>query len=236
MRREAGNYANAVQARSDHYRLSRSHGRAQRGALRCRMPAKPAAHSVCSCAIPVVQQAMIVTRVAPSPTGFLHLGHAYAALMAYRAAQENDGRFLLRIEDIDAGRCRPEFEQAIFDDLHWLGLAWEEPVRRQSQHLADYAQALQRLQEKGVVYPCFCTRKNIEAEIARAASAPHPGDLSGNIYPGICRGLSEEERARRVASGLIYALRLDCAKALRLIEPGKLQFDELGRGPNGEMG
>ena len=179
---------------------------------------------------------MIVTRFAPSPTGFLHLGHAYAAIMAYRAAQETGGRFLLRIEDIDAGRCRPEFEQAIFDDLHWLGLAWGEPVRRQSQHFADYTAALQRLQEQGVIYPCFCTRKDIEAEIARAASAPHPGDLSGNIYPGTCRELSEQERARRMASRLSYALRLDCAKAVKLIEPGKLQFEELGRGPNGETG
>ena len=179
---------------------------------------------------------MIVTRFAPSPTGFLHLGHAYAAIMAYRAAQETGGRFLLRIEDIDAGRCRPEFEQAIFDDLHWLGLAWGEPVRRQSQHFADYTAALQRLQEQGVIYPCFCTRKDIEAEIARAASAPHPGDLSGNIYPGTCRELLEQERARRMASRLNYALRLDCAKAVKLIEPGKLQFEELGRGPNGETG
>src|SRR5438067_7388649 len=115
---------------------------------------------------------MIVTRFAPSPTGFLHLGHAYAALIAYGTARDSDGQFLLRIEDIDAARRRPEYEQAIFDDLQWLGLTWEQPVRRQSQHFADYATALQQLQAKDVVYPCFCTRKEIETEIARAASAP----------------------------------------------------------------
>jgi glutamyl-Q tRNA(Asp) synthetase len=179
---------------------------------------------------------MIVTRFAPSPTGFLHLGHAYAALIAYRAAHENDGQFLLRIEDIDAGRCRPEFVQAIFDDLHWLGLCWPEPARQQSRHFADYDQAIQRLQQKGLVYPCFCTRKEIEAEIARASSAPHPGDRSSAIYPGTCRGLPEEERAHRIASGLGYALRLDCTKARSLLAPDQLQFEERGRGPNGETG
>lgn len=179
---------------------------------------------------------MIVTRFAPSPTGFLHLGHAYAALIACRAANENDGQFLLRIEDIDAGRCRPEFEQAIFDDLHWLGLSWPEPVRQQSRHFADYDEAMKHLQQKRVVYPCFCTRKEIEAEIARASSAPHPGDLSSAIYPGTCRGLPEEERARRISSGSAYALRLDHAKALTLLSPDQLEFEERGRGPNGETG
>jgi glutamyl-Q tRNA(Asp) synthetase len=98
---------------------------------------------------------MIVTRFAPSPTGFLHLGHAYAALSAYKAARAGGGRFLLRIEDIDVTRCRAEFERAIGEDLHWLGLAWEEPVRRQSEHFADYAAALAKLEAAGFVYPCF---------------------------------------------------------------------------------
>src|SRR5690242_21748690 len=116
---------------------------------------------------------MIVTRFAPSPTGFLHLGHAFAALTAHRTAQAHGGRFLLRIEDIDTTRCRPEYEQAIKDDLLWLGLEFEEPVRRQSEHFADYAAALKALDERGLVYPCFCTRKEIADEIARAAEAPH---------------------------------------------------------------
>ena len=111
---------------------------------------------------------MIVTRFAPSPTGFLHLGHAFAALTAQRAAEQSQGRFLLRIEDIDIARSRPEYEQAIKDDLRWLGLAFEKPVRRQSEHFADYAAALTTLDEKGLLYPCFCTRKEIAEEIARA--------------------------------------------------------------------
>ena len=110
---------------------------------------------------------MIVTRFAPSPTGFLHLGHAFAALTAHRAAERSGGRFLLRIEDIDSTRCRPEYEQAIKDDLAWLGLAYEEPVRRQSEHFSDYAAALKRLDDRGLLYPCFCTRKEIADEIAR---------------------------------------------------------------------
>src|SRR5262245_761934 len=105
--------------------------------------------------------AMIVTRFAPSPTGFLHLGHAFAAITAFDAARRQAGLFLLRIEDIDTTRCRREFEQAIFEDLSWLGLSWEEPVRRQSEHFADYSAALSRLDAAGLLYPCFCTRKDI---------------------------------------------------------------------------
>src|SRR5690348_3421980 len=111
---------------------------------------------------------MIVTRFAPSPTGFLHLGHAYAALTAFDTAKREGGRFLLRIEDIDQGRCRPEFENAIYEDLAWLGLRWEKPVRRQSEHFAGYAAALQKLRSMELLYPCFCTRKDIADEIARA--------------------------------------------------------------------
>jgi glutamyl-Q tRNA(Asp) synthetase len=176
---------------------------------------------------------MIVTRFAPSPTGFLHLGHAFAALTAQRAAARNRGRFLLRIEDIDTARCRPEYEQAIRDDLHWLGLMFEEPVRRQSEHFADYAAALKTLDAQGLLYPCFCTRKEIAEEIARAATAPHGPD--GPLYPGTCRRLSQETRQTRIAVGESYALRLDIEKAVATIA-GPLTFVEEGTGPAGETG
>jgi glutamyl-Q tRNA(Asp) synthetase len=180
---------------------------------------------------------MIVTRFAPSPTGFLHLGHAYAALTGFETARAAGGRFLLRIEDIDAARCRPEYERAIFDDLRWLGLYWEEPVRRQSEHFADYAAALKKLEFMGLLYPCFCTRKDIADEIARAGVAPQLSELEpeGPLYPGTCRALSNELRARRIAEGEAYALRLDVEKARRLIARD-LTFEETGRGPNGETG
>jgi glutamyl-Q tRNA(Asp) synthetase len=175
---------------------------------------------------------MIVTRFAPSPTGFLHLGHAYAALFAYETARRAGGRFLLRIEDLDVMRCRPEFERAIFDDLAWLGLAWEKPVRRQSEHFADYAAARAALESLGVLYPCFCTRKEIADEIARAAWAPH--GVEGPLYPGTCRRLSAAARANRIAAGGAYALRLDVAKARGAV--GQLRFVEEGAGPHGETG
>ena len=164
----------------------------------------------------------LVTRFAPSPTGLLHLGHARSALVGWRAAQDNGGRFLLRIEDIDVGRCREEFVAAIFEDLAWLGLSWEQPVRRQSQHFADYRAALEQLQQRGLIYPCFCTR----ADIAAAASAPHGPE--GVIYPGTCRHLSDAERARRIAAGEAYALRLDVGKALALTGPLTWHDDEAG--------
>ena len=176
---------------------------------------------------------MIVTRFAPSPTGFLHLGHAFAALTAYRTAERSQGRFLLRIEDIDQGRCRREFEQAIKDDLVWLGLAFEEPVRRQSEHFPDYAAALEKLNDTGLLYPCFCTRKEIADEIARAAEAPHGPD--GPLYPGTCRRLSREVKDARIAAGESYALRLDVDKAVATLGRS-LTFIEQGVGPNGESG
>jgi len=169
---------------------------------------------------------MIVTRFAPSPTGYLHVGHAASALTGWRAAREAGGRFLLRIEDIDATRCRPEFERAIYEDLAWLGLSWEEPVRRQSEHMADYARALAQLDRLGVLYPCFCTRQEIAAEIAAAANAPHGPD--GPLYPGTCRSLASEERGARIARGLPYALRLDAATAAGIAGP--LTWEEDGRG------
>jgi len=168
----------------------------------------------------------IVTRFAPSPTGRLHLGHAFAALFAARAAREAGGRFLLRIEDIDRARARKEFEDAIFADLAWLGLAWEEPVRRQSEHMADYAAALARLDAMGLLYPCFCTRAEIAAEVARAAEAPHGAEAL--LYPGTCRRLSPAERKAFFARGRTYALRLDMAAAVA--RAGPLSWHERGRG------
>ena len=148
----------------------------------------------------------IVTRFAPSPTGRLHLGHAYSALFAWRLATEAGGRFLLRIEDIDAARCRPEFEAGILEDLAWLGLCWDGPVWRQSARMPVYAEALARLEAQGLLYPCFCTRQDIAREIANAGHAPHGPD--GPIYPGTCRRLDAAERTARLAAGAPYALRL----------------------------
>ncbi|MBT3764225.1 MAG: tRNA glutamyl-Q(34) synthetase GluQRS, partial [Rhodospirillales bacterium] len=120
----------------------------------------------------------IVTRFAPSPTGHLHLGHAYSALLAAKLA--GDGKFILRIEDIDQGRCRPEFEEAIYEDLAWLGLTWETPVRRQSDCMDEYVEALNKLSLQGLIYPCFCTRKDIARENEAAGQAPHR--TGGAIY------------------------------------------------------
>lgn len=171
---------------------------------------------------------MIVTRFAPSPTGLLHLGHAFAALTAARAGE----RFLLRIEDIDTTRCRPEFETAIYEDLAWLGLKWETPVLRQSARFAAYRSALHVLGSRGLLYPCFCTRKEIAEEIARAGEAPHGPE--GALYPGTCRSLSATEQQRRIGDGAAYAMRLDTARAA--LETGELWFEEGGAGPQGEHG
>lgn len=160
-------------------------------------------------------QSDIVTRTAPSPTGYLHMGHAYSAGLAYVRAKAAGGCFLLRVEDIDVTRCRPEFTEAIFEDLAWLGLHWERPARCQSQHFDAYKRALDNLSERGLLYPCFCTRKQIQAEIAAAGAAPHGFD--GMIYPGTCRTLSPSERAGRIASGEPYALRLDIAAACQQV-------------------
>ena len=167
----------------------------------------------------------VVTRFAPSPTGLLHLGHAHAALFAQRAAAAKGGRFLLRIEDIDTGRCRPEFEAAIHEDLAWLGLDWEAPVVRQSDRFAAYAEALGTLEARGLIYPCFCTRKEIQAEIAGAGQAPHGPD--GPLYPGTCKRLGGDERRARRAAGRPYALRLDVETAAATA--GALAWVEHGR-------
>ena len=166
-----------------------------------------------------------VTRFAPSPTGYLHLGHAYAALVAEHAARETDGRFLLRIEDIDTARSQPAFERAIAEDLAWLGLAWERPVRRQSEHFHEYSAALKKLHTDGLLYPCFCTRKEIATEIAASAAAPQGPD--GPLYPGTCRRLSTDNGARRMQAGDGFAWRLDVERSIARLD-GALTFDESG--------
>jgi glutamyl-Q tRNA(Asp) synthetase len=168
---------------------------------------------------------MIVTRFAPSPTGYLHLGHVRSAWEGWRAAREAGGRFLLRIEDIDRTRCRDEYDAAIRQDLIWLGLAWDGDVRRQSEHFADYRAALARLEDAGLLYPCFCTRREIQAEIARAGGAPQ-GE-NGPTYPGTCKRLSPSEREIKIAAGSDYALRLDVGEAIARVGP--LEWAEDGR-------
>jgi glutamyl-Q tRNA(Asp) synthetase len=166
-----------------------------------------------------------VTRFAPSPSGFLHLGHAYSALLAYRRAADEGGRFLLRIEDIDPARSKTAFVEAIFEDLEWLGIKWENPVRTQSRHIDDYQAALATLNAKGLIYPCFCTRKDIAAEIARSATAPH-GPAKGQakaqgsaLYPGTCRRLRPVERDQLMVSEKSFAFRLDVEKAAQMTGP-----------------
>ncbi len=159
----------------------------------------------------------IITRFAPSPTGWLHLGHAHSALFAWTQAQRGHGRFLLRLEDIDTTRCRDEFCDGIQTDLAWLGLTWDQPVRRQSRHFDDYTRALDRLEEQGLLYPCFCTRKDILDEVARAPHAPHGPD--GVLYPGTCRHLSPQERRHRHAAGHPFVRRLDMNRAAALAGP-----------------
>jgi glutamyl-Q tRNA(Asp) synthetase len=161
-----------------------------------------------------------VTRFAPSPTGLLHLGHAHSALFA-RAMAGSGGTMLLRLEDIDITRCRPEFAAAIEADLAWLGLSWPAPVRRQSAHFAEYRQALDRLIADRLAYPCFCTR----AQLAAAMAAPHAGEP---IYPGTCRMLAPDERTQRIAAGAAHGWRLDVATALA--RTGPLVWRDLDRG------
>jgi glutamyl-Q tRNA(Asp) synthetase len=173
-----------------------------------------------------------VFRFAPSPNGYLHLGHAYSAIMNHDMAKARGARFLLRIEDIDTKRCKPEFEQAIYEDLGWLGLKWEEPVRRQSDHLAVYADALKRLKELGVVYPAFLSRKDIHERIMKnVAGWPHDPDGAPH-YPGDERTFPAKKLATLMKSGAEYAWRLDVAKAMQLVS-GSLNWCEAGSG-NGE--
>ncbi len=167
-----------------------------------------------------------ITRFAPSPSGHLHLGHAYSGLFSQHAARRSGGRFLLRVEDIDTTRCRPSFSEEMIEDLTWLGLQWDAPPLFQSTRGAAYAQALETLSQIGILYPCFCTRAEIKAEIAASASAPHGPD--GPLYPGLCRGLSSDERDERTAAGTPHALRLDVEKARALTGP--LSWFERGKG------
>ncbi|MGZ5872324.1 MAG: tRNA glutamyl-Q(34) synthetase GluQRS [Bradyrhizobium sp.] len=177
-----------------------------------------------------------VFRFAPSPNGYLHLGHAFSALQNFDLARKTRGRLLLRIEDIDATRCKVEFEDAIYQDLAWLGIAWETPVRRQSAHLADYGDALETLMAQGLVYPSFESRAEIARLVAeRDAEAPWPRDPDGAPhYPGTARSLSPDERARLFQSDIPYALRLDMAAACA--RAGDLSWTERGEGPAGETG
>jgi glutamyl-Q tRNA(Asp) synthetase len=171
----------------------------------------------------------VVERFAPSPTGRLHLGHAFSALTAFDAARAAGGRFLLRIEDIDRGRCRPAFEAAICEDLAWLGVTWETPVLRQSTRGPAYAAALGQLEAAGLLYACACTRR----EIAAALSAPQEGAGGGAAYPGTCRGRS---LAAARAAGAPFAARLDLDRALAAVDPAALWIEELDEGPAGERG
>ena len=177
-----------------------------------------------------------VFRFAPSPNGYLHLGHAYSALLNFDLAHQAGGRFLLRIEDIDVTRCRPEFEAAIHEDLAWLGLSWETPVRRQSGHFAGYREVVEKLSAQGLVYPSFESRAEIAHLVAqRETAGTWPRDPDGApLYPGAALSLSAEERARRIDSGAPYALRLDMAAARERAR--NLTWIEHGEGPAGETG
>jgi glutamyl-Q tRNA(Asp) synthetase len=177
-----------------------------------------------------------ILRFAPSPNGCLHLGHAYSALLNDDRARELGGRLLLRIEDIDASRCRPEYEAAIYEDLRWLGISWHEPVRRQSEHLDDYRAALAKLEAQGLLYPSFETRSEIDTLVAeRERHGPWPRDPDGvPLYPGRARTMAPAERERRHSAGEPFALRL--AMDAAMTRAGVLTWAETGRGPQGQTG
>ncbi len=172
----------------------------------------------------------VVERFAPSPTGPLHLGHAFSAVTAWEATRAAGGTFLLRMDDLDTGRCRQEFADAIMDDLRYLGLSWPEPVLYQSSRTANHVKVIEQLTAQGLVYPCFCTR----AEIQAAAGAPQEGAEIGPPYPGTCRGQQAQSSEKP------HALRLNIAKAIDFLGGADavraLTFQEIGRGPNGEHG
>jgi glutamyl-Q tRNA(Asp) synthetase len=177
-----------------------------------------------------------VFRFAPSSNGYLHLGHALSALINFDMARAAGGRLLLRIEDIDGSRCRPEYEEAIVEDLAWLGIEWEQPVRRQSGHLGDYRAALAKLERGGLLYPSFESRAEIAALVAeREQAGAWPRDPDGApLYPGNAKSLPAELREQRIAAGAPYALRLDMAAAIA--RAGTLVWTEAGQGPGGESG
>ena len=177
-----------------------------------------------------------VFRFAPSPNGYLHLGHACSALLNFDLARQRGGEFLLRIEDIDSTRCRPEYEAAIYEDLAWLGIRWETPVRRQSEHFAAYREAIDKLSAHGLIYPSFESRAEIARLVEmREKDAPWPRDPDGApLYPGSAKSLSPTERQRLMASGVPFALRLDMEAAIA--SAGPLVWTEQGAGPAGETG
>ena len=185
-----------------------------------------------------------IFRFAPSPNGHLHLGHAYSALLNFDLARRRGGRLLLRIEDIDATRCRPEFETAIYQDLGWLGIVWETPVRRQSEHFAFYREAIERLAGQGLIYPGFESRAEIARLVAqREAEAPWPRDPDGApLYPGVAKSLSAEERKRLIEAGTPYALRLEWRRPVRVPKSRLTDRGEAGQrawrshGPAGSAG
>ncbi|WP_428392200.1 tRNA glutamyl-Q(34) synthetase GluQRS [Lichenicoccus sp.] len=170
----------------------------------------------------------MTSRFAPSPTGLLHLGHAFSALVAFSRARANGGQFLLRVEDIDAARCRPAFAAAIEEDLAWLGLSWDGPIRVQSRHLAEYGAVLDRLRGEKLIYPCFCSRAEIAREVAQSSSAPHEGPDGAPLYPGTCRGMDAGRRAARFAEAAPHAWRLDMQAALARLG-GSLRFEDADR-------
>ncbi len=169
----------------------------------------------------------VVTRFAPSPTGYLHLGHVHAAFVAWDAARRGGGRFLVRLEDIDPLRCRAEFAAAALQDLAWLGLHWDGDVRQQSEHFSEYRRVLLDLAGRGLAYPCFCSRAAIAREVAAAGAAPHGAD-GGILYPGTCRGVAPGEWAARIARGDAHAWRLDMAAALDAAGRPAMRFREHG--------
>ena len=176
------------------------------------------------------------TRFAPSPTGHMHLGHVFSALFSYEAAKKLGGKFILRIEDIDSQRSSKVFEESIYEDLEWLQIKYSTDIRYQADHMDDYKGAIKELQKLNMVYPCFCSRSDIKAEIMRAGNAPHEEETS--IYPGTCRRLSKEERIEKIATGISFAWRLNIRAAAKKL--GNLVWRDLRLGkhtvPVGTMG
>ena len=177
-----------------------------------------------------------IFRFAPSPNGYLHLGHALSALRNFDMARAAGGRFLLRMEDIDATRCRPEFEAAILEDLAWLGIQWEQPVRRQSEHFGEYRAALGKLAAMRLTFPSFESRAEIAHMVGdRDVRERWPRDPDGvPLYPGAARQMKEPDRQARISRGDPYAIRLDMEKATEWTGP--LRWSETGTGPSGESG